>query len=440
MAKLNGSIEVGQTWMYFSAQLASNFAYTRIFWWSIEDEWGNRIDEGEWQTDPYESSFELYYDDLDPGSSYYLAIDVYNDQGNQISYYYEWFTTAAIEYATRAYKGTGISSVYPSSTTYIEEGDYGYFSASVSTGYEFDGWYDYYTGYYVSGSNPYEPRIWEKTYLTAEATALTYTVKYNANGGSGAPSNQTKYYGSTLTLSSTQPTRTGYTFSYWNTASNGNGTTYYPGGSYTANAAITLYAIWAPITYTISYNANGGSGAPSSQVKTYGVNLTLSSTRPTRTGYTFLGWSESSTATTSTYAPSSTFTANKSVTLYAVWKVSSYTISYNANGGSGAPASQTKQDGVALNLSTTIPTKLGYTFLGWSIDKSATTATYAPGASFTVNAATTLYAVWKQNDLRIFYGLNGNWIEVSDTFYGQSNSWKNMAFGYGTTKGWKLNK
>ena len=73
-------------------------------------------------------------------------------------------------------------------------------------------------------------------------------------------------------------------------------------------------------TYTVSYNANGGTGTPSSQTKTHGVNLTLSSSKPTRNGYTFLGWATSSTATNATYQPGGNFTTNANTTLYAVWK------------------------------------------------------------------------------------------------------------------------
>ena len=71
-----------------------------------------------------------------------------------------------------------------------------------------------------------------------------YTISYNANGGSGAPSNQTKYYNNNLTLSSTKPTLTGYTFQSWNTKADGTGTNYAAGGSYTTNADVTLYAMW----------------------------------------------------------------------------------------------------------------------------------------------------------------------------------------------------
>lgn len=149
----------------------------------------------------------------------------------------------------------------------------------------------------------------------------SYTITFNANGGSGAPSSQTKWKDQTLTLSSTKPTRTGYTFLGWSTSSTATSATYAAGGSYTANSAATLYAVWKAITYTITFNANGGSGAPSSQTKTYGKTLTLSSTVPTRTNYNFKGWGTSASATTVTYAAGGSYTANAAATLYAVWEL-----------------------------------------------------------------------------------------------------------------------
>ena len=75
-----------------------------------------------------------------------------------------------------------------------------------------------------------------------------------------------------------------------------------------------------PLTYTVSYDANGGSGAPAAQTKTQDVALTLSGTRPTRDGYTFLGWATSKTASSAQYQPGGTYTANAAATLYAVWE------------------------------------------------------------------------------------------------------------------------
>ena len=157
--------------------------------------------------------------------------------------------------------------------------------------------------------------------LSVSVPAWTsYTVAYNANGGSGAPSSQTKWKDQALTLSSTKPTRTGYSFQGWATSASGS-VAYAAGASYTANAAVTLYAVWKANTYTVSYNANGGSGAPGNQTKTYGQTLTLSSTKPTRTNYNFKGWGTSASATTVSYAAGASYTANAAITLYAVWEL-----------------------------------------------------------------------------------------------------------------------
>ena len=71
----------------------------------------------------------------------------------------------------------------------------------------------------------------------------SYAVAFDANGGSGAPSSQTKWHGETLTLSSTRPTRSNYKFLGWATSASGD-VAYQPGDSYTTNAAATLYAKW----------------------------------------------------------------------------------------------------------------------------------------------------------------------------------------------------
>ena len=159
--------------------------------------------------------------------------------------------------------------------------------------------------------------------------------------------------------------------------------------------------VWSkipPEVYTISFSANGGSGAPSAVSKTESVTMYLPTTVPTRQNYDFLGWSLSSTATTATYSAGGSFTRNANTTLYAVWSYNpeTYTVSYNANGGSGAPSSQTKTYGVSLTLSSVVPTRGGYNFLGWSTSSTATSATYSTGGSYTANAGATLYAVWEK--------------------------------------------
>ena len=179
------------------------------------------------------------------------------------------------------------------------------------------------------------------------------------------------------------------TWGLWTKTVNSSG---YDEGESTSAVEVIVPAL---ASYTISYNANKGSGAPSSQTKWYGTNLTLSSTKPTRTNYTFLGWATSSTATSASYQPGATYSANANLTLYAVWKANTYTVSYNANGGTGAPSNQTKTADVNLTLSSTKPTRTNYTFLGWATSSTATSASYQPGATYSANANLTLYAVWQ---------------------------------------------
>ena len=199
----------------------------------------------------------------------------------------------------------------------------------------------------------------------------SYRVNYNANGGSGAPGSQTKWYGENLSLSGTRPTRTGYSFQGWGTSASGS-VAYQPGSTYSANASITLYAIWRANTYTVSYNANSGSGAPGAQTKTYGVNLTLSSTRPTRTNYNFKGWATSASGSVA-YQPGGRYTSNASVTLYAIWE-----LAYTAPRISNLTATRCNSAGTLADDGT-----YAKVTFNWATDKTVT------GISIVCNGVTT---------------------------------------------------
>lgn len=100
-----------------------------------------------------------------------------------------------------------------------------------------------------TSDNPYQLKI---------ENNQQYTITYNANGGNGAPSNQIKKHGENITLSSVKPTKTGYTFTGWNTSSNGSGTSYSSGGIYSNNSNVTLYAQWQSVSnYTVTVYLQG---------------------------------------------------------------------------------------------------------------------------------------------------------------------------------------
>src|SRR5699024_8511089 len=179
---------------------------------------------------------------------------------------------------------------------------------------------------------------------------------------------------------------------------------------------VTLYAVWSEVivyTFSIVYNANGGSGAPDNETYTSTTSMVyqakLSTAKPTRTGYDFLGWSKSQEAEVADYEAGETITINKGTTyLYAVWKVKSYSLIYNANGGTNAPTTESREYDSVKNLSSKTPTRVGYTFKGWGLSAITTTVSYHPGDAFTMPANNvTLYAVWEVKSYQLRYNANG---------------------------------
>lgn len=181
------------------------------------------------------------------------------------------------------------------------------------------------TTYYLfiyPGSTTYGWYYWnypESNFTLTVDGSITYTVKYDANGGSGAPGNQTKTHGTALTLSSTKPTRTGYTFKGWATSASGS-VAYAAGASYTSNAAVTLYAVWEINSYTLYVYPQGGTWASSTSSQTFSLNYGATKTiaPPTRTGYTFGGWMWSAygTMSNSFFNQSALLSTSHGITVY----------------------------------------------------------------------------------------------------------------------------
>ena len=168
--------------------------------------------------------------------------------------------------------------------------------------------------------------------------AETVTLEYDPQGGSGEPGDQTGDAASDVTVSTTVPTRAGYTFTGWNTAADGSGTSYAGDDTYTLpnSGTDTLYAQWQINTVTLEYDPQGGSGEPGDQTGDAASNVTVSTTVPTRDGYSFTGWNTAADGSGTSYAGDDTYTLPNSGTdtLYAQWQINTVGLEYDPQGGS----------------------------------------------------------------------------------------------------------
>lgn len=276
-------------------------------------------------------------------------------------------------------------------------------TATPATGYNFKHWrYNDSSasgGYSESTTNPLKITVTGKRDVTAVFELKSYTVTWNANGGTVSPASVSKTHGSTLGTLPT-PTRAAtaeysYTFAGWFTAASG-GTQISSTTTVTRN--VTYYAHWTATkrSYTATFNSNGGSTpSPSSITKEYNTAL---GTLPTcsRTGYTFLGWYTASSGGTKI---STTTVVTKDITYYAQWSINSYTLTFNPNGGIVTPTSKDLEYNSAYGT-LPIPTRASdaqytYTFAGWYT--AATGGTQVTAATKMAAKDTTVYAHWTSN-------------------------------------------
>ena len=171
----------------------------------------------------------------------------------------------------------------------------------------------------------------------SEDPVITYIITYEGNGytGGDVPSGQNTASGQAILIANKGSLeRVGYTFTGWNTQSDGSGVSYAEGDKYIADSNVILYAQWQANSYTVKFDANGGSGSMSEQRFTYDHAGTLSTNSFTRTGYTFTTWNTQADGLGTSYqdrqeVKNLSDTADDIITLYAQWKINS-SISGNA--------------------------------------------------------------------------------------------------------------
>lgn len=214
-----------------------------------------------------------------------------------------------------------------------------------------------------------------------------YKVTFVTDGGSAVPDAEVKE-SFPVAAPSVTPTRTGYTFDGWYTDQ--NYTTQYD-FSTPVTGNLTLYAKWNPVTYTVTFNSNGGSAVPDAEVKE-GFQVAAPGVTPTRPGYTFDGWYTDQNYTAQ-YDFSTPVTGN--LTLYAKWSPITYTVTFNSNGGS-AVGSQTVTIGAVATRPTSDPTHPYFSFDNWyESERSMTPYDF----SAPVTADLELYAKWWQGTI-----------------------------------------
>ena len=207
--------------------------------------------------------------------------------------------------------------------------------APTKTGYTFTGWYTD-----EACTKPYtDDKVIGDITLYAGFRANTYSVKFNANGGSGSMSNQSMTYDQSKALTANAFSKTGYTFKGWATSSSGSvaysNSQSVKNLSATQGATVNLYAVWGANTYTITFNANGGTGSMSNQSMTYDKAANLTSNAFTRKNHEFKGWATSAGGDV-------VYTNGQSVN--------------NLTATSGTAATLPEE-----------PSKEGYNFVGWTL-------------------------------------------------------------------------
>ncbi len=255
-------------------------------------------------------------------------------------------------------------------------------------------------------------RLSDGTWVYSENVTQRFSVYFNVNGGSGAPGTQYCLAGKKLTISSTKPVRSQYIFKGWGTSSGDTSVDYKPGTSYSFNGNVTLYAIWEKCShpdyeggyclecgweYPLTIESLSGTFVVTNTegagiwARPYSYRTTLVRKAAVNTVLTI-------NAKTTNQAGNLWYRLTDGNWIYSGNVTQRFTVSYNANGGTGAPAAQTCLKGKTLTLSNVTPRRVGYLFKQWITTPSLTNLSivYKPGAKVTVNGNKTMYAMWEE--------------------------------------------
>ena len=233
-----------------------------------------------------------------------------------------------------------------------------------------------------------------------------YTASFNSVGGTVVESFNYTIVDEDITLT-TEMQRDGYTFSKWivetadgNWVAGADATTITTGHY----GDVTFRAVWTAVTYEISYDLDGGADQGANPLSYNIESAPITLTAPTKTGYIFTGWTgtDLAEATVDVTIPTGEF-GDRSYT--ATWRPITYTVVYDANDGTGAPASFTKTYDTPATLTSDVPTRTGYVFSVWKIGEDQYPAGATMNRDYTTEdgATVTLNAFWNKGNYDVIY-------------------------------------
>ena len=383
-----------------------------------------------------------------PGSQYSYNRD--SDGGTVTLYavWTPWKYTVRYDKNVPASSSSQTVSNMPADQTKTEEVNLTLSSNKPSrNGYIFNGWQAQINGkavdYQPGATLSYDPDVKGSVItLKAKWTAWKHTIHYDKNVPASSkktnvtnmPGDQVKVFDTALSIQPLVPKRTGYTFKGWSTTANGKAE-YQPGNKYNHDqndGTVTLYAVWTPWKYKVQYDKNVSadsssqtvSNMPTDQTKTEEVVLTLSSNKPSRNGYIFNGWQAQINGKAVDYQPGAKLSYDvddkdgSTIILKAQWTPWKHTVHYDKNVPANSssqtvtnmPEDQTKTFDEKLNLSTKIPKREGYNFVGWLLEYGTAIAVVSPGTAYErdQNGGTyVLKAQWEPWKHTVHYDANG---------------------------------
>lgn len=383
-----------------------------------------------------EEVYYLWITGKTEGATYAKLQMVEDDSGNSVvvaSNTFYFYTSDSLKVYYDANGGS--LSVGKKMVTY--NSPYGELPVPTKDGFRFDGWIaidpSNSTNKYKVDENS-TVQLKASHYLVASWKPENYEIVYNANGGEGTPIAQEKAPGESIAITSQIPTRFGYNFAGWAKSASATTATYKPGDIYALDEDVVLYAVWSRLTIsTTTYTTKAAS------VAYPGSGIYFAFTPTVSTNYCFSGTEESLDTKVQLFDSNGgllasdddsgagrnfrlcyALTSGKTYYYYIQFYSSTatgviqtmlergFSVTYNANGGTGAPDKEYRFTNSLYCISADIPTRSGYSFTYWNTASNGSGQIYEPLNAYTGNADLTLYAIWAAENLSGNCGVDGN--------------------------------